>query len=156
MVKILNWVDWHSWYCISRVCTSNIRLDNLLIFMCMFVMLLFVHQTACFCFFAGGILAIYLKVVLIVCHIDNDYLSCCYWYFRCGCPCNNIFYDKVNKLLLFALIQCTYTPLFGICYCLQDLTVTDDTVLEEHNEDPALVQMRLIGDGGKFCINNNE
>ncbi|KAJ8961961.1 hypothetical protein NQ314_005863, partial [Rhamnusium bicolor] len=28
-----------------------------------------------------------------------------------------------------------------------DLTVTDDTVLEEHNEDPALVQMRLIGDG---------
>lgn len=32
---------------------------------------------------------------------------------------------------------------------LQDLTVTDDTVLEEHNEDPALVQMRLIGDGGK-------
>nr|XP_015837929.1 PREDICTED: probable JmjC domain-containing histone demethylation protein 2C isoform X2 [Tribolium castaneum] len=29
----------------------------------------------------------------------------------------------------------------------RDLTVTDDTVLEEHNEDPALVQMRLIGDG---------
>ncbi|XP_059486049.1 lysine-specific demethylase 3A isoform X2 [Neocloeon triangulifer] len=28
-----------------------------------------------------------------------------------------------------------------------DLTVTDDTVLEEHNEDPRLVQMRLIGDG---------
>jgi len=26
--------------------------------------------------------------------------------------------------------------------------VTDDTVLEEHNEDPRLVQMRLIGDGG--------
>jgi hypothetical protein len=31
---------------------------------------------------------------------------------------------------------------------LQDLTVTDDTVLEEHNEDPCIVQMRLIGDGG--------
>ncbi|XP_057340415.1 probable JmjC domain-containing histone demethylation protein 2C isoform X2 [Microplitis mediator] len=29
----------------------------------------------------------------------------------------------------------------------KDLTVTDDTVLEEHNEDPRLVQMRLIGDG---------
>ncbi|KAK6635710.1 hypothetical protein RUM43_007387 [Polyplax serrata] len=29
----------------------------------------------------------------------------------------------------------------------EDLTVTDDTVLEEHNEDPSLVQMRLIGDG---------
>jgi hypothetical protein len=32
---------------------------------------------------------------------------------------------------------------------LQDLTVTDDTVLEEHNEDPCIVQMRLIGDGGR-------
>ena len=26
--------------------------------------------------------------------------------------------------------------------------MTDDTVLEEHNEDPVLVQMTLIGDGG--------
>ncbi|KAJ3665190.1 hypothetical protein Zmor_000697 [Zophobas morio] len=33
------------------------------------------------------------------------------------------------------------------CFVFQDLTVTDDTVLEAHNEDPALVQMRLIGDG---------
>ncbi|XP_025833720.1 uncharacterized protein LOC108741246 [Agrilus planipennis] len=33
--------------------------------------------------------------------------------------------------------------MFGVC----DLTVTDDTVLEEHNVDPTLVQMRLIGDG---------
>lgn len=39
---------------------------------------------------------------------------------------------------------------------LQDLTVTDDTVLEEHNEDPSLVQMRLIGDGGNNCsVNTN-
>ncbi len=30
--------------------------------------------------------------------------------------------------------------------------MTDDTVLEEHNEDPALVQMKLIGDGGKFSL----
>ncbi|KAI0242132.1 putative JmjC domain-containing histone demethylation protein 2C [Lamellibrachia satsuma] len=30
----------------------------------------------------------------------------------------------------------------------RELSVTDDTVLEEHNEDPALVQMKLIGDGG--------
>jgi hypothetical protein len=38
---------------------------------------------------------------------------------------------------------------------LQDLTVTDDTVLEEHNEDPCIVQMRLIGDGGRlFCLPN--
>ncbi|RZF44566.1 hypothetical protein LSTR_LSTR001324 [Laodelphax striatellus] len=29
----------------------------------------------------------------------------------------------------------------------RELTVTDDTVLEEHNEDPCLLQMRLIGDG---------
>lgn len=41
-----------------------------------------------------------------------------------------------------------------LLFLLQDLTVTDDTVLEEHNEDPALVQMRLIGDGGNIMINN--
>ncbi|XP_067128149.1 LOW QUALITY PROTEIN: probable JmjC domain-containing histone demethylation protein 2C [Centruroides vittatus] len=29
----------------------------------------------------------------------------------------------------------------------RELTLTDDTVLEEHNEDPCLVQMKLIGDG---------
>lgn len=34
-------------------------------------------------------------------------------------------------------------------FFFQDLTVTDDTVLEDHNEDPSLVQMRLIGDGGE-------
>lgn len=35
----------------------------------------------------------------------------------------------------------------------QELTVTDDTVLEEHSEDPSLVQMRLLGDGGNLTIN---
>ena len=30
----------------------------------------------------------------------------------------------------------------------KELTVLDDMVLEEHNVDPALVQMRIIGDGG--------
>ncbi|KAK8384185.1 hypothetical protein O3P69_009136 [Scylla paramamosain] len=29
----------------------------------------------------------------------------------------------------------------------RELTVTDDTVLEEHSEDPSLVQIRLIGEG---------
>ncbi|KAI8792891.1 lysine-specific demethylase 3B isoform X1 [Biomphalaria glabrata] len=29
----------------------------------------------------------------------------------------------------------------------KSLTLTDDTVLEEHNEDPTLIQMHLIGDG---------
>ena len=33
---------------------------------------------------------------------------------------------------------------------LFQLFVVDDTVLEEHFEDPALVQIRLIGDGGKY------
>ena len=33
---------------------------------------------------------------------------------------------------------------------LQTLSVTDDTVLEEHNEDPTLIQMHLIDDGGKI------
>ena len=33
---------------------------------------------------------------------------------------------------------------------LQELSVTDDTVLEVHNEDPSMVQMKLIGDGGRY------
>lgn len=36
---------------------------------------------------------------------------------------------------------------------LQTLSVTDDTVLEEHNEDPMLIQMHLIDDGGKSRAN---
>ena len=32
---------------------------------------------------------------------------------------------------------------------LQEFTVTDDTVLEEHLENPDLVQMRILGEGGK-------
>lgn len=35
-------------------------------------------------------------------------------------------------------------------FYLQTLSVTDDTVLEEHNEDPMLIQMHLIDDGGKL------
>lgn len=47
--------------------------------------------------------------------------------------------------------NCKYQ--FNMKYSLlQELTVTDDTVLEEHSEDPALVQMRLLGDGGKVSI----
>lgn len=30
--------------------------------------------------------------------------------------------------------------------------MTDDTVLEEHNEDPTLIQMHLIDDGGKKIV----
>ena len=33
-------------------------------------------------------------------------------------------------------------------YIFQEFTLTDDTVLEEHYEDPRLTQMLLIGDGG--------
>lgn len=40
--------------------------------------------------------------------------------------------------------------LYSFLFVLQTLAVTDDTVLEAHNEDPALVQMRLIDDGGKL------
>jgi hypothetical protein len=39
-----------------------------------------------------------------------------------------------------------------LLFPLQELTVVDDTVLEEHNEDPSLVQMKLIGDGGECKI----
>ena len=34
--------------------------------------------------------------------------------------------------------------------CFQTLAVVDDTVLEEHNEDPTLIQMHLIDDGGNI------
>lgn len=37
-----------------------------------------------------------------------------------------------------------------VVFLLQELSVTDDTVLEAHNEDPGLVQMKLIGDGGEY------
>ncbi|CAG9133584.1 unnamed protein product [Plutella xylostella] len=37
--------------------------------------------------------------------------------------------------------------IFGVNEHTGELTVTDDTVLEEHSEDPALVQMTLLGDG---------
>ena len=36
-----------------------------------------------------------------------------------------------------------------VCVCVQELTVTDDTVLEEHCEDPCLLQIRLLGEGGE-------
>ena len=32
---------------------------------------------------------------------------------------------------------------------MQEFTLTDDTVLEEHFEDPRLTQMKLLGEGGK-------
>jgi len=35
-----------------------------------------------------------------------------------------------------------------ILFYFQTLAVTDDTVLEEHHEDPCLIQMRLLDDGG--------
>ena len=34
--------------------------------------------------------------------------------------------------------------------CFQELEVTDDTVLERHTEDPATVQIRLLGQGGTY------
>lgn len=43
-----------------------------------------------------------------------------------------------------------FQMLYSFLFVLQTLAVTDDTVLEAHNEDPALVQMRLIDDGGKL------
>ena len=34
----------------------------------------------------------------------------------------------------------------------KELLLTDDTVLEKHYEDPLLVQMNLIGDGGALIF----
>ena len=35
---------------------------------------------------------------------------------------------------------------------MQEFTVTDDTVLEEHLESPETVQMKILGEGGEFLI----
>ena len=35
---------------------------------------------------------------------------------------------------------------------IQEFTLTDDTVLEEHYEDPRLTQMQLLGDGGNLIM----
>lgn len=35
----------------------------------------------------------------------------------------------------------------------KELVLTDDTVLEEHCEDPTLIQMNLIGEGGIYKFN---
>ena len=36
----------------------------------------------------------------------------------------------------------------------QEFTVTDDTVLEEHYENPNTVQMRILGEGGNYNQNH--
>lgn len=62
-------------------------------------------------------------------------------------------YDRMNNEIVIVIKSLVFKFLIRSFLFLQDLTVTDDTVLEEHNEDPSLVQMRLIGDGGKCMIN---
>ena len=34
----------------------------------------------------------------------------------------------------------------------REFSLTDDTVLEEHYEDPRLTQMQILGDGGKEIL----
>ena len=34
--------------------------------------------------------------------------------------------------------------------------MTDDTVLEEHYENPDTVQMRILGEGGEHCDDHND
>ena len=41
-------------------------------------------------------------------------------------------------------------------YIFQEFTLTDDTVLEEHYEDPRLTQMSLLGDGGNTTLFDNK
>ena len=37
----------------------------------------------------------------------------------------------------------------SVRYLFQEFTLTDDNVLQEHYEDPRLVQMTLLGSGGE-------
>ena len=38
----------------------------------------------------------------------------------------------------------------ALFFYFQELEVTDDTVLEEHTEDPATLHIRLLGHGGEY------
>lgn len=55
-----------------------------------------------------------------------------------------------NKFIILNHVLCSLMNVFTFALHSQELTVTDDTVLEEHSEDPSLVQMRLLGDGGNY------
>ena len=55
----------------------------------------------------------------------------------------HVFYNRLVTLMSWFMVYAISLQLF----------VVDDTVLEEHYEDPALVQIRLIGDRGKTIRN---
>lgn len=57
------------------------------------------------------------------------------------------------------IIQCQMTGVsvnMPYLYIFQEFTLTDDTVLEEHYEDPRLTQMSLLGDGGNTTLFDNK
>ena len=66
------------------------------------------------------------------------------------------YWDAVAHNYVINALRCwfdcmkTQTWVNLLIWSFQTLSVTDDTVLEEHNEDPGLIQMRLIDDGGKL------
>ena len=43
----------------------------------------------------------------------------------------------------------------ALFFYFQELEVTDDTVLEEHTEDPATLHIRLLGHGGEYGKNKS-
>lgn len=51
--------------------------------------------------------------------------------------------------LSFFLCRLFFSPIFSTSHP-QELTLTDDTVLEEHYEDPRLLQIKLLGEGGCY------
>jgi hypothetical protein len=43
----------------------------------------------------------------------------------------------------------TIKKFISVFFLFQEFTLTDDTVLEEHFEDPRLTQIKVLGEGGK-------
>ena len=58
---------------------------------------------------------------------------------------------NVTKMLAYWASK-TNNIITLLLFYLQELSVTDDTVLEEHNVDPALVQIKLLDTDGKYNI----
>lgn len=57
------------------------------------------------------------------------------------------FFIRQRVLVSLSFVSCFHRFL---CLLFQELTLMDDTVLEEHFEDPRLVHMKILGDGGNY------
>ncbi len=62
---------------------------------------------------------------------------------------------KIARGYKIGLVSCTCKYDLRLEFSFQEFTLTDDTVLEEHLEDPRLTQMKLLGDGGEKALSGH-